>query len=224
MKKLFGYVRISTTKQAEKQTEMNQKKAIKDYCSENELEIVELFEDIAESGANANRKEFNRMIEQLDSIDGIVVYNIDRLMRDIVIAMDFMKIIMEKNILIHETSTNSIKDLNKDTDQLLYLIGSWASANERKKIKERQKIGIERYIENNKRWGPKIHYGRKDNGDRMTQREFIKEYTKLRNNGMSQVKIARVFKMNKETLYKRLHELDLLPVIKDEVKISIENE
>lgn len=67
--------------------------------------------------------------------------------------------------------TKDIRDFSDDSEQLMTIIRSWVSALERKKIKERQIIGIKRYKEKNGRWGRKKTYGKYK-----TPEQFWKNY------------------------------------------------
>lgn len=78
------YTRFSTDMQNQSST-IGQLRAIKKYCNENNIQIVETYIDEAQSGTNMNRVNFQRMIE--DSYHSvwkyIVVYNMSRLSRSV---------------------------------------------------------------------------------------------------------------------------------------------
>lgn len=206
MQKIFTYIRISTDRQAEKNTDENQEIAINRFLENKDVQIIAKFKDIAISGANANRKAFNEMKSRLNEVDAIAVFDIDRLSRDLEIGLELMRLLMAFNIKIYEARTYSIKDLTKDNDQLLYLIGTWYNAQERKKFLDRQKEGISRYRTKNHRWGRSKNWGKNMQGKRLDQKTFQEEYFKLIEKCISKRGIARILSMHIQTLYERLKE------------------
>lgn len=195
MEKIFLYSRVSTDLQVEKNTQINQITSIMDFLKGLSVEIVGEFQDLGISGADKNREQFNLMISRLDEVNAIAVFDLDRLARDLEIGLELMRILMQKRIRIYEARTKSIKDLLNDNDQLLYFIGMWYSAAERKKIHARQKLGIERYKEEKGRWGRK-------------KKTFnLKKYQDLREMGIPKTTIAKILSIHVQTLYARLKEL-----------------
>ena len=77
------YARYSSTNQREESIEA-QIRACQDYAKRNGLVIVEIYADLAKTGTNAEREEFQRMIA--DSAAGkfeyVIVHKLDRFSRD----------------------------------------------------------------------------------------------------------------------------------------------
>lgn len=78
-KRVIGYIRVSTTAQdAERQSLL-----IKDFCTDNGLELVDVFEDEGISGAHNNRPGYIRLLELTNNdADIIVVSELSRLSRN----------------------------------------------------------------------------------------------------------------------------------------------
>lgn len=82
MSRYFGYVRVSTKAQEEKELSLPaQQDAVRDFAARKGFEIVQIFEDV-ESAKEPGRTQFTVMMEALrrdHRIDGIVCHKLDRL-------------------------------------------------------------------------------------------------------------------------------------------------
>jgi DNA invertase Pin-like site-specific DNA recombinase len=102
--------------------------------------------------------------------------------------------------------SNKELDLNDDNDQLLYLIGSWFSSVERKKINARRMEGIERYRKKFNRWGRPL---------KAFNYTLFKE---LKKQGFKNRQIAEKLHLSEASLYRRLSELSNENIQLTEVK------
>lgn len=85
MKRYFAYIRVSTTKQGEQGSSLQeQKAAVEAYASRHGLTITEWFEE-QETAASQGRPVFNRMLKCLDreGASGIITHKIDRSARNL---------------------------------------------------------------------------------------------------------------------------------------------
>jgi len=85
MKKYFGYIRVSTTKQGEQSSSLpEQRAAIEAYAQRQSLKIVEWFEE-QETAASQGRPIFNRMLKRLEcgEATGVITHKIDRSARNL---------------------------------------------------------------------------------------------------------------------------------------------
>lgn len=83
MKKAAFYGRYSSSNQTEQSIE-GQLHVCEKYAEQNDIEIVGKYIDRAQSGTNANRKEFQRMITDSETgkFDVVLVYKLDRFARN----------------------------------------------------------------------------------------------------------------------------------------------
>lgn len=91
IKKVYGYVRVSTETQAEHGYGLDtQRNAIAKYCEANSLELVRVFADEGKSGAVSDddddlsgRAELQKLLTSLnDTVDTVIVMNTSRLWRN----------------------------------------------------------------------------------------------------------------------------------------------
>ena len=101
MKKVIGYCRVSTTIQMEKDNSIkNQTEQIKDYCKRFDLELVDVFIDEGISGLKSDRDGLNQLLDIVNkgNIDGVVVYSLSRLGRKLTNVIQWIELLMKKNI------------------------------------------------------------------------------------------------------------------------------
>jgi len=84
MKNVYGYIRVSTAKQGEGVSLIEQKDAITRYATQQNLKIVKWFEE-KETAAKQGRPLFNAMIKQLKAgkANGVIIHKIDRSARNL---------------------------------------------------------------------------------------------------------------------------------------------
>lgn len=222
--KIFIYYRIST----ELQNFKSQKKIIESYLESKQnkkhekYEIIDTFKDSDKSGVLSpeDRPDFKEMINRLDEIDAILCYDWDRISRDVKFATYFMFYLKEEGISIIEGSSGKVLNFDEMGDRIWTYLKSEMSADERKRIKKRQKAGIAAYKDEHDRWGPKKKYGGGANGDKFTKKRFWKKYKTLRLANVSKSAIARLFNISNPTLYKRLKEE---PERYDKIEMQVKN-
>lgn len=96
-----AYIRVSTEAQVEDGYGLDsQKRDIENYCRSNQLIITDWYVDAGLSGMDMSKRlELQRMISDVNKIQKIVVYKLDRLARDTVDALYMIeKIFTPKNI------------------------------------------------------------------------------------------------------------------------------
>lgn len=143
MKKVIGYIRVSTNHQ-----DLDRQKAlIRRYCEENGYILFRLIEDFGISGAEANRPgyiELQALTEE--SCDMIVVSELSRLSRDedVMSTLNTIYALIAKFdlVMLDDLSITYQKGIRLDFIEFIRLaFKAYGAADERKKIAERMKTG-----------------------------------------------------------------------------------
>ena len=105
MKKVIGYVRVSSLIQKEKGNSIpNQISKIKSYCKLNEYELIDILSDDGISGmSKSKRKDYLKLIDIISNkdIDGVVVNDLSRIGRKMSDVVEFIDSMKKKNIEFH---------------------------------------------------------------------------------------------------------------------------
>lgn len=160
MKKIFGYVRVSSQDQAKSGLSINnQIEKIKQYAKLHDLKIDDIIIDKAESAKNLKRSGIQKILDNVKSndVESIIIYKLDRLTRSLKDLNELIELFNKKSV-----NLCSIKD-NLDTKSangrmvinLLGTISQW----EREVIGERTSEALQEKKRQNKRYGT-IPYGK----------------------------------------------------------------
>lgn len=148
--KVAIYARVSkdTEKQDGRfQNPDNQLMALNDYCLYNKYEVVGIYID-KQSGADPNRPQFKQMLKHAERrlFEAIIVWKIDRFSREpMFVVLGYINKLNSYNVgLISMTETWLDTRKENPVSELILSIMSWFSADERRKISERTKLGIAR--------------------------------------------------------------------------------
>ena len=158
------------------------------------------------SGVKRDRPELDRMLNDLQACDTVVVKSIDRLSRS---TKDLLDIIEQ---IISVKANLKILDLNIDTSTamgkcVLTILGAIAEL-DRKTIKERTAEGIAIAKAAGK------YKGRKKGAISLRDDEAIRRFKIFYNNGLTKSDIAREFNVSRTTVYKWIEELKYRGIIK----------
>ena len=196
MKKVIGYIRVSTEYQKLKENSINnQIKSINEYCSRNDFDLVEIFEDNGISGLISNRIGLTEMIDKIKSenIDCVIVYSLSRLGRKLKDVIQFIELLEKKNIKFISLKENF--NSNDIVGKLMFNI--LGSINEFEVNILSQRISdVKQYKKSVKEvYCGKILFGtdRKDNKLVKNDKEFkvLELINELRNKGNSYFKISK---------------------------------
>jgi site-specific DNA recombinase len=198
--KYIGYCRVSTENQKEEGTIEIQEKEIEKYSETNNLELLKIFKDEGVSGSKepAERLGWLELIKELDrkpNIEGIIIYRLDRLARDLRIQEN----IIHDLHLIRKKRLISIKEADLDSTDfsrvmLRQILGSFAEY-EKNLITNRLKVGRFNKAKKGEKAGGSIPFGYKNKGNKLVidvnQKRTVRYIFYLKNTKkMSLVRIA----------------------------------
>ena len=144
---VFSYLRVSGVSQIEKDGEQRQRDAIAKFCSAHSLHVSAEFFDAGVSGTidAMDRPKFSEMVEKIKlfrsdpniasilNIDGIVVENMTRLARDLMVSEYLLKECREHGIKVFCSDQSDLTDVaSADTDptrtmlrQIMGAVSQW---------------------------------------------------------------------------------------------------
>jgi DNA invertase Pin-like site-specific DNA recombinase len=141
MKKLFGYIRVSTARQGEHGVSLTeQRDAIERYVQRNQLEVCQWFEERI-TAAKRGRPLFNEMLKLLRQgrADGLVIHKIDRGARNLKDWSDLGDLI-DEGVEVH--FANESLDLNSRGGRLSADIQAVVAADYIRNLREETKKGF----------------------------------------------------------------------------------
>lgn len=169
------YARVS--KNDESQDPQNQIAPLRDYSKALGGEVTGEYVDLA-SGGSSDRESFLRMLTDADKrkFDLVLIWALDRLSREgISNTLGYLERLKRNGIALKSLQEAWLDTRDEGLGQLLLAIFSWVAQQERKRIVERTKAGLERAKRNGKALGrPK---GKKDGRPRRKS-GYIKRWAK----------------------------------------------
>lgn len=147
------YCRVS--KNDESQDPQNQLDPLRSYARALGGDIVEEYVDLA-SGGNGDRVGFLRMLADAESrkFDIVLVWALDRLSREgISNTLGYLERLKRNGVALKSLQEPWLDTREEGLGQLLLAIFSWVAQQERKRIVERTKAGLERAKKEGKRLG-----------------------------------------------------------------------
>lgn len=142
MNKIYGYIRVSTSKQNTDRQEY----ALDKYANDNNITIDKVFEDKL-SGSNFDRPSYQELKSVVNSGDTVIIKEIDRLGRDWTQNKDEWKWFIDKevNLIVVDTPILSAKAENIDQrfiQEQMFTLLNYLAEKEREKISIRTKEGL----------------------------------------------------------------------------------
>jgi len=202
MKRVAIYGRISTSDQCIE----TQLQAIRQYCKNQEWEVVKEYLDEGISGSKDSRPALNELKEDCrkGKIKGVIVYKFDRLARSTAHLLECLTLFKQYNIDF--VSVTEGIDTGTSVGKMVYTFLGAIAEFERELIKERVKAGMERA----KNAG--IHCGRKRVGF------DLEKALELRRQGLGYKQIAKHVTASRSTLHRYLKNIPLSQKVERENK------
>ena len=175
---LIGYARVSTDEQHTDQQESALKAA---GCER-------VYVDHGVSGADAERPQLEKLLDQLRPDDIVVVTKLDRLGRDLRHMLDVIEHINETDAGLRSLAESDI-DTTTAAGKLVFRVFSVVAEFERDRLRERTKEGMDRAKANG------VKFGRKQ----LLTEEAIDHLRALREQGASYGSLAKTFKVSPST-------------------------
>ena len=147
---LYGYIRVSTSCQ----TTENQKIQIKKYCKEKRLHNIVWYSETISGTKQPDKRELGKLLQGIKSGDIIIVTEISRLGRSMMMIMNVLDYCLKKNVKVIAIKENFILDNSIACKALMFAFGLSAEI-ERTLISERTKAGLERARKRGKQIGRK---------------------------------------------------------------------
>lgn len=141
------YIRVSTQEQVENYSIESQTERLEAFCKSKDWKVYDIYIDGGYSGASLDRPGLQKMLRDLDKIDAVVVYKLDRLSRS---QRDTLSLI-EEHFLVNNVDFVSITEtLDTSTPFGKAMIGilSVFAQLERETIAERMRMGHIKRAEN----------------------------------------------------------------------------
>lgn len=135
------YIRVSTQEQVENYSIESQRERLEAYCKSKDWTVYDIFIDPGFSGSNTERPALTRLLSDLNNIDVVVVYKLDRLSRS---QRDTLELIEEhflKNQVEFVSITETLDTSTPFGKAMIGILSVFAQL-ERETITERMRMGL----------------------------------------------------------------------------------
>ena len=190
---IYGYIRVSS----DKQTVENQRFEINNFCQREQLQINGWIEETISGTKNYDKRELGQLLKKIQKDDLIICAELSRLGRSLFMIMEILSLCMKKECRVWTIKDNYRLGDDIQSKVLAFAFGLSAEI-ERNLISQRTKEALARKKAEGVVLGrPK---GRKTAPEKhkLHKKEYL--ISEVLANGMSQRKIAKLFKVDRNTL------------------------
>ena len=195
---IYGYIRVSS----DKQTVENQRFEINKFCEKQNIVINDWIEETISGTKNYSKRQLGILLKRVHKDDTIICSELSRLGRNLFMIMEILNICMTKECKVWTIKDNYRLGEDIQSKVLAFAFGLSAEI-ERNLISQRTKEALARKKAEGVILGRPI--GRKTDEDKyklFPKRTLIVE---LLRNGVSQRKIAKICKVDRNTLGRYIH-------------------
>ncbi len=197
----YGYIRVSS----DKQTVENQRFEINNFCLKQGLTIDGWIEETISGTKNYNKRALGKLLKKVTKDDVIICSELSRLGRNLFMIMEILNICMNRECRVWTIKDNYRLGEDIQSKVLAFAFGLSAEI-ERNLISQRTKEALARKRAEGVVLGRPV--GRKSSHVKLTGKdETIKV---LRKQGVSIVKIAKIFKVDRMTVAKYIKDNNLI--------------
>lgn len=190
---IYGYIRVSS----DKQTVENQRFEINNFCERQNLKIDEWIEETISGTKAVEKRQLGKLLKKLPKDDILICSELSRLGRSLFMIMDVLSACMKKEIQLWTIKDNYRLGSDISSKVLAFAFGLSAEI-ERNLISQRTKEALARKKAEGVILGrPR---GRKNNTEKykLSGKETL--ISELRKEKVSQRKIAKICKVDRNTL------------------------
>lgn len=193
----YGYIRVSS----DKQTVENQRFEVRNFAKKEGIEIDSWIEETVSGTKKYQERKLGTLLETVKDGDLIICSELSRLGRNLLMIMEILNHCMENNVRVW-TIKDNYKLGDDITSKVLAFAFGLAAEIERNLISQRTKEALAKRKADGVILGrPK---GKKSKKVKLSGKE--KEIEVLLSQGFSQSKIARIYEVDRNTVYKFMKE------------------
>ena len=199
---VYGYIRVSS----DKQTVENQRFEINRFCENQHLSIEDWIEETISGTKSYNKRQLGILLRKIQKDDIIVCSELSRLGRNLFMIMEILNLCMTKECKVWTIKDNYRLGDDIQSKVLAFAFGLSAEI-ERNLISQRTKEALARKKAEGMVLGrPK---GSKNSPDKYKLSGKEKLIARLLDEGLSQRKIAKKCKVDRNTLSRFIHDKGL---------------
>ena len=204
---IYGYIRVSS----DKQTVENQRFEINNFCRKNDISIDGWIEETISGTKAYNKRQLGVLLRRVKKDDLIICAELSRLGRNLFMIMEILNICMTKECKVWTIKDNYRLGEDIQSKVLAFAFGLSAEI-ERNLISQRTKEALAKRRADGVSLGrPKGSLTSLEKHKLFGKMELIRE---LRSKGVSQIQVARVCGVSKNTLVRFIDRYMKCPDVK----------